>query len=597
MSADIPASEIKVGEFRLILAWPFIMPADWGNCVPKSEDRWFNQCVELLKSTDSKWEEKRPSDLMQDGETGKYEEAILLHDYISDTLFNDNPDHIRTFQRSSLRKMKFKIKKSNNGRIANYTFNVPFNSLHVYNCGVVILTIELQSTRPDLTLADAQILTHRLRRANPPFWSKSGLPEYCPHGVSLYEEIHEIEDSSVKENKFDLGDLKNRESAQKALENTKFLQPLFSWWHEMLAPLKVQGDQNYEGSSMLRQIMDERIPLLTTIRLTDDGDKSLDDNQIPMDILHAVSDLDWLRIAEASEEGIAVSGGSPSFRDVNLVEHIHDQYTPFPIDSHYAAGRLIFAYHNFSAVVSDSSHELNIPELVRRHYRHLHHLCLLELATVLRISQRLYQYVKDRKLKKIQDSDSDANFRKKVRDMQEAFMDYTHRHYFTGVSNDLQTRKMFTAFRRSMELDKIRLEIKIEIDSGADLALAEEQMATAKSTHQLTEIATVATVILVAAALSESVNANFSGCRDCINLLSQVMPARISEWLGGWSFDGVSFGLWLLVTSIGSSLLFWKRLCINRNLRRYIIWTILFALSILSISVLTCCPFLYQLAP
>ena len=388
------ARKIKVGEFRQILAWPFIMPPDWGDGGPESEDRWFKKCIERLESEDSKWEEKRPRDLMQTGGSGIYEEANLFHDYIADTLFHDNPEHIRTFQRNSLRAITFKIWKKEIEAAEHFKFIVPFNSLHVYKCGVAILTLELQYSDIGFTLSDAQILAHRLRRANPPFWSISGLPEFCPQGVVIHEEVPGSKSKSLKRIDCELDDLQNREGAENALKNAKF-RPLFSWWRELLAPLYVEGYQIDGSSSMLRQIMDERIPLLTTISLNGERDNSFADSQMRDSILRAVSNTDWSRIAEAAEEGIAISGVKPDIRYVN------HQNIPHADDTHGTVARLIFAYHHFAAVVADSSRELNIPNQVRRLYRHMHHLCLLELATVMRISQRLYHYVKNRNLNNI----------------------------------------------------------------------------------------------------------------------------------------------------------------------------------------------------
>ena len=162
------------------------------------------------------------------------------------------------------------------------------------------------------------------------------------------------------------------------------------------------------------------------------------------------------------------------------------------------------------------------------------------------------------------------------------------------LSNDLQSREIFTAFRDSMELDKRYREIKDELDSAANLALAKEQMKVANSSHQLTEIATLAAVILVAAALAERVNVTFMKSQNCTNLLSWIMLESIPDWVGNWSINGWSFGSWLLFASIGSSILFRERMRKSRTLRRYIFSARAFAISLIFVSVLSCYPIISQ---
>lgn len=580
MPEHAPAYAIKVDEFRQILAWPFVMPGDRGNGATGSESRWFDECVGLLDSGESKWKKMRTYNLMRNRDTGIYEEANRFHDYISDTLFNDHPENILAFRRKNLRAITFYIRKTENDEPEPYCFEVPFNSMHIYKCGVAILTLELRYVGRRLALDETQMLVHRLRRTNPPFWLGPGSPAFCPERVEIHEEFRDVQEMTSRKLIRGLEDLNCSESARNAICRSK-CRPYFSWWREILRPLYPGGSEENAVSPLLGQIMDERIPALTTICLEHDRNRS--------DALNSVSDEDWLRIAEGVEEGVAVGGFAPDVREVKLKKYVYDRYMPSVGESRDVAARFTFAFHHFAAVVAGGSRDLNIPEQIRSHYRHMHHLCLLELAAVLRISQQLYQDVNEQDSRK--NHDSEALFRNNIRDMQEAFMEFTHRHHFTGISNDLQAREIFTAFRDSMELDKRYSEIKDELDSAANLALAKEQMEVAKSTHQLTEIATLAAVILVAAALAERVGVTFMKCRDCTNMLSWTLLGRIPDWVANWSIDGWSFGIWLLITSVGSSLLFRERMRKSRALRRYIFSAIAFAALIVFFSVLSCCPF------
>ena len=517
MNRHAPASEIMIEDFRQILAWPFVMSSDQGNGATGSEENWFEERGKELESQDSHWNKKSPRELMKDGSISAYEEENVFHEYINDTLFRENPA-IRSFQYESLRKITFQFRRNREGRSKPYNFEIPFNSLQVYNCGVAMLTLELEYVGPRLALDEAQFLIHRLRRANPPFWFGHDAPAHCPLRAVIHEEIpgaegekNEPEKSNARSTReseagssgkwmekppCELGDLKNRETALRALGEAGFRQLLFSWWLEILAPLSVEGNQEYGGTPSLRQITDARIPALTTISLIDDGR--------PFEVLRSISDADWFRIAEAIEEGAGSGRPDAEFAKMKLEEYFYDRFMPSAseaseVESAASAARFAFAPHHFAAVVAGGSGEPNFTELVRRHYRHMQHLCLLEFAAVVGISQRLYKAVNRQVSRKTRQYD--RKFRGEILVLQEMFMDFTHRHRFTGVSNELKMGEMFARFRKSMKLDSMYKETKEELQSASNLAFAQRQMRIANSSRWLAIIATTATVIGAIAAI------------------------------------------------------------------------------------------------
>ena len=527
-------SEIEVGEFRQILAWPFVMSGNWENGSAGSESHWYEECNQVLESEGSHWQKKYPRELMKDGSIGAYEEENVFHEYISEKLHRDN-HAIRTFQYDSLRQITFKFSREGEGKLKSYNFKTPFNSLRIYDCGVAILTLELEYAGPSLALDEVQYIIHCLRRVNPPYWHGSDTPAHCPLRAIIHEGNSGQEDENREpinlnsrstrkseasgfgrptEIPCELENLKNRENALRALSDTDYKHLLFNWWREILAPLSVEGNLEHDEKPKLRQIMDARIPALTTISLIGEGR--------PSEVLHSVSDADWFSIAEAVEKSAFGRAGG-EFAKKKLDKYLYDRYMPPVVEpseeeSFDVGARFVFAQHHFAAVLAGESGEPNFPELVRRHYRHMQHLCLLEFAAIVGISQRLYQAVNRRNSCKFMLCE--WKFRSAILHLQKKFMDFTHRYRFTGVSNDLHIGELFSRFRKSMKLDGMYKETKEELESASNLAFAQRQVKIANSARWLTLFGTIAAILVLLLGFYEVF------CKDHMEQPTRVFPAN-----------------------------------------------------------------------
>ena len=548
MTNTLPAKEIPVKSLSQILVWPFVNTTEhWRDKAAKpvkmagsSEptETWFETITNLLHGSD--WVSTDSTHLMEDGQfLGFYEEAVYFHDFIRKTLYETEND-TKIYQRPGLRRMSFEI----GGAMRD--FNVPFNSLHVYESGVVILTLELVHDGP-LTLNEAQTIIDQLRRAYPPFWYGAGSPGLSPKSCKIIEQkTGATRTCEGTEEWLGLGPLQSRETATKSLRANGLHEPMFPWWQHILAPLTTQGDaENTDTPAHLRQVLDERIPLITTLSLTqkdDAGPKALS----------AISDGDWYRLAIADSEGESPYPYNPGFLAEQRDNLFYDRFFPFEGDKGNLATRFVFAGYHFGAIGAGQFFDDLITEHTRRHYRHMQHVCLLEFATLLGISQDLCQAVDERNKKRLAGED-DPKFGAKIIETQSSFMDFTHKYHFTGVSNQLQAREMFDKMRSSMELDARYAEIRAELASATELALAEEQRATTKAAQGLTEIATVAAVIGVAAAIL-GMNVVFGGLSWIEDLETKV------EFPSSLAIHAFIFSLLLCVVSYLARKLFRNRL-------------------------------------
>ncbi len=535
------ADAIAVKEFRQIFTWPFVMTDEM------NAPEWFEACKNRLNG--SAWKKTPPSDLMPDCKaTGLYEEAVYFHDFIRRSLYMQRQD-VCTYQRPSLRKLVFTLEGKTGHDRQDYPFAVSFNALHIYHSGAAILTLELVYKGTPLDLATVQTLIDRLRRAYPPFWGENGQPGLSPLRAKSIETTG-ADAANPVEKIHPLTRLKGRESAQKALLDNDFHEPLFSWWRHILAPLTVKGnadpdgDPTREGKPLLRQVLDERIPVMTTIAL----DPQVDGKNNPAAAVSAISDGDWFRIAGADAAGSDPYPYNPDFLDTQRAALFYDRFLPYKSGPDWSATRFAFAGYHFAAVGAGGFFDTHLTEHVRRHYRQMQHLCLLEFATLLSISQRLCTALD------LRDGDGHRAFRQEILQTQSDFMDFTHRFHFTGVSNQLQARELFDRFRDSMELDARYAEIKAELDSASELARAEEQREETLAAQNLTEVATVAAVVGVAAALA-SMNLVLDEEQEVYGLLASVLP-WLRDSCAGLAFDAALFGALLCLTTVGAGVMF-----------------------------------------
>ena len=523
------ATKIAVKDFRQIYVWPLVLDQ-------APDDGWLEATSKALEA--KAWQlVADPWDAMADdgkdnGELGPgtYEEAVYFHDFVRDFLYKrDQGAGQRLFRRTDLESLAARI----DGR--TYTFSIKHCTLHVFRLGLAILTLELHHQADEkkrLTLAQAQTIIDFLRRTYAPFWFGPGEPGLCPSGVSLNGED------------CGLGTMMDRASANAVMHET-LREPLFPWWQRILDPLSVEGTdavnaahggQRMEGP-VFRQVLDERIPVITTLSLTSGRKDAAAD-------LEMVSDGDWFRLAAADKSGTDVYPYNPDFLDGLRDTYFYDRFFSSPQTERRGATRFLLAGYHFAAVGSGEYFDDLLTEHVRRHYRQMYFIVHLEYAALLMISSRLSNAVEFRHEEK--------EFRACVVETEKEFLDFTHRYRFTGVSNQLQATELYDRMRESVGVDRLFRDVQTELQHATEFALALDQRDAAraaedgaKKQEQLTEVATLGIVLgLVAGALGMNV------------LVGDPLAKWVQKCVGGYDvgldFALVQAGGLLALTALGT---------------------------------------------
>ncbi|WP_339774712.1 hypothetical protein [uncultured Thalassospira sp.] len=481
--APARATEIPVKDFRQIFVWPLVLDK-------KPGENWFNDLSKKICGPN--W--KKVSDLWQpvtgkqdDNDNsilGTYEEAVYFHDFVRDFLYQKDGDaQQKVFQRKDLKTLTATIGDGTSDK--DYHFAIDHCTLHFFPFGVAILTLELgfdAGANTPLTLDQAQTLIDYLRRAYAPFW-KDGAPGLSPKNVT------------INDVPCGLGDLQDRTTASAAMHKRGFREPMFPWWEHILAPLVIEGTKAAKENKepVFRQVLDERIPVMTTLSLTrGEGHRSN---------LERVSDGDWFRLAAAD-----AAGNDPYPYNPDFLEHYRDSFFYDRFHAHRDGGqsgatRFLFAGYHFAAVGAGWFFDNLVTEHMRRHYRQMVFIVQLEHATLLMLSSRLSHAAKHKNLK-----NETKNFRTEVIEIENEFLNFTHRYRFTGVSNQLQGTEIYDKLRQSMGIDRLFDDVRTELQQASEFALALEQHEATEASHQLTEVATLGVVIgIVVGALGMNV--------------------------------------------------------------------------------------------
>lgn len=460
------ATDIPVHGFRIILHWPLTLASP-----PEHLETAVGGARAALAG--GNWTQKDPWTLI--GATpkgGPYEEFVYFHDFVQNLLYRriDGEETkaapIWLYRRDDVEALDATV----GGR--RYRFQVGMLTLHLFQAGTAIMTLELihePGAGSGLALAEAQTVIDYLRRAYPGYWQEdkttAGL---CPSDVVLMgaggAPIGAGEPVGGR-----------AEATEWAREHR--VPRVFHWWRALLAPLRLKGEDGHGPE--WRHILDERLSLMTWLSLSGASGGT------PADDLALVSPGDWMRIAAADAAGDADMPYNATFLDETLgATAFYDRFFPGPGMAPDQATRYLFAGYHLAMVGASSFFDVIVVEHFRRHYRQMVFLALLEFATLLAFSSRITALVADT-------IDRSDDFPRRLQRIEEDFLQFTHLHRFTNVSNHLQAKEMFTKLRHSLQLDVLYEDVRQEIKSAVDFSFAQQQSDQTRATQRLTEVATL----------------------------------------------------------------------------------------------------------
>lgn len=437
---------IPVNTFRQVFHWPLSLA--------NPEDSSF-QIETVVKSLGANWkkEESRPD---------CYEEGVYFHDTVQDFLYPGKDDSERfTYRRKNITALTLTIADKPRA------FEVEGITLDLFDFGSAVITLEVLCHTPGM-LADVQTMIDHGRRAFPGFWKgedDSALPGLFPSSASLTIDGQTMDwDAPLR-------------SRQRAHWRKTGLPAVFPWWREIAAPLVLAGDHNPTKLPEWRHVLDERIPVMSYISVTD---PKLSDQ----DAYAQISTGDWFRIAGADEAGTDTMPYNTAFLRDQKKRLFYDRFHGDADTSNTT--RQCYAGYHFAMVGAGKFFDDYAQGHFRSHYRQMVFIAQMEFATLLTFSRRISDLVREKR-----SPSDDAAFRDAIHSLRTDLLNFTHRYVFTDVSNHLQAREMNRMLRDSIGLDALRSDVQAELAAASDFANAAEAREATKSQTRLTEFASL----------------------------------------------------------------------------------------------------------
>ena len=311
--------------------------------------------------------------------------------------------------------------------------------LHFFHdVDAVILAFEFWAS--DLPLGTVHEIMYRFGRAYPPGWTETGEALHCPERVEWLDKVGHVLATS---------DYEHRERYLSFVGHQR--TPCFAAHWEF--PLKPLVAENSIAKSPLsfRQIEYYRMPVMT---------------YLTVDRLWDVQRAEYMRLAFAA--GASSSGETP-FTE----RFLHDFETRNCYDRYYHEGsetagintRFLLSGHALTVVADGAASRLEDNERgLLGQFRHQYFLLFLishfHKSALLMLSDRLVAAIKQLEVRSAR---SAAAFRRETYRLQEAFMRFTQRYWFTEVSDQAQTRDLFRMQRLHLGNDDLYKELRNEI--------------------------------------------------------------------------------------------------------------------------------------
>jgi hypothetical protein len=345
--------------------------------------------------------------------------------------------------------------------------------------GVIFLVVEVAATAESilrrfdenkkpvkgehkLSMAEVLALLDGLRRIYPPFFTYPD-PEKKPPkwDVTLFPRAVEFIKLGAS-----VPDLMEQHAASEAKHALSFvqslnqsgLQPAAPWWADILKPLAPEGlDAKFEKQAAIniRYIVDERMPSMAFV-------------SVPS--LHHVSRSDQIRLCFADHGGEGLPY-STSFAENFEAEHCYDRF--FDLKRKDMKVRCLFSSYSFVALcetgtswplsAKDGSFALDVlQEHFRRHYFKMFLIAQIHRASLLSFSHWLSQAVGTR------GSSKQIEYRRKIADIRQSFVSFTHDFWFSNVSSQEQARDIFGKMQKHFGNAELYAEVKAEAEQARD---------------------------------------------------------------------------------------------------------------------------------
>lgn len=483
------AAAIKLAEFRQILIWPLTIDHNevaTGDC--EIADLVRGEAERLGSKAAPAWQrvadplfhlrrEAGPLPSSPQSRQEPYAELVYFHDFVQRFLYPKPEEHaagrtlLHLFERSDIASVRI----SQFTGVANdtFSFEVERCNLYLFPVGVAVLAVEIStagcSRQP--SLAEALYLQDGFRRCYVPYFDgeqdASGGINYEPRDVAASVEWLDAEGKAIR-----LRDARSEPetdpayvfAAARDFTVASREPPMFRHWADLL-PLRLNRKTAADDTRpRWRHIVDERIPVMTYARIVEE--KGEDGPLRPGENLARVERGDLIRLCFADTPG--PSGTLPY--DEEFLEN-------FEKENCYLRFRSMGTLHMFAGYcyVALTAEGKGCPTYLVNHFRHMYFQMALishmEMASYLAFSSRVSGTVERASLS---GSLRDLKFRNSILHIQEEFLRFVHLFRFTGLSNQLQAKELYDAWRKHLRLHTLYGDVQSELESATQFLFAME---------------------------------------------------------------------------------------------------------------------------
>ncbi len=440
---------IQLASFRQIFLWPLAagptedLQAAIGGLAERIESPW-EPVADLLRYL----EDEEGDGLSQEA----YAEFVYFHGFVQRFLFAKSSTAVRLFERNDIRQVKVQLKPESE---PNY-LRVDRLHLYLFDIGVALFAVETSTN--SISLGEALTLGDYTRRAYPPFWDEHGRPGLYPQRIEwLDDNGNSLMDEACEERMQFIEHVREKRCA-----------PVARHWRGLLpAGFNIEGYAS--GDLVWRHVVDERMPTMTFAATQQ---------------VSEISRGDWVRLCFVDEEGGADLPYSAGFLEDFEVQHAYDRFWP-------SGSRILISGYGFTMVTNDSRFALGVLQThFRRHYFQMGLTLHFQTAALLAISGGLSQAVSN--------DVGDSKFEKRVDEVRRMLLTFTHRYWFTGLSNQLQAQELCDRWRRHLGLKTLYDEVGAEAREVDQYLRSRREEEVAEADKGLTRVANLGVPVALA---------------------------------------------------------------------------------------------------
>ncbi|KRB97364.1 hypothetical protein ASE26_04890 [Duganella sp. Root198D2] len=420
MSAQSP----HVQHVRQVLLWPLrLMP-------PDGAERAHARPWELL-GADAPWREVTSAqDASAAFQERYYTEFVSFLPYVQRFLFGAGQRRI--FRRKDIAWVRVTTLPGAEPRV----LDVHNLCLHFFfDVDIVLLVMEVGFN--DLQFDEAQDLLYRFGRAYPAGWDDAGNALHCMHGVEwLDADGRLLVQSDAQERQAFIDQVVRHQTPRIA-----------SHWRYLLEPMEPDGP-GARAALRYRQVEYYRMPMMAYLAV-----------ERPSEL----SPADFAALGTMAGTSSAPADAQRTQSDGVDRRYFYDRFWcnggAAPYTRYICSGYAL-------VVVGDAASQFFCCKErgVLSQFRHQHFLLFmiahLQKASLLMFSDRLAEALTELQ---VTDADSVRSFKRRIRYAFESFLRFTHRYWFTEISDQQQIRALFRMSSQHLDIERAYAEVKTRV--------------------------------------------------------------------------------------------------------------------------------------